>query len=99
MLGFDNQHDRAALCLPDSPSQSLGSPANSAINQQHIWQHVSANISKPTPLCQWGIHIQYIHYQEIPSPPPVAEEVDPNNEETWSPWPLDGQSVNVSHWL
>jgi hypothetical protein len=93
MLGFDNQHNRAGSYLPNSPGQSLGSPANS-IAGQHIWQHVGASIPKPTLLCKWSIHVHGIHYQRLPSPPPVAEEVDPNNEDAWKPWPLGDQSVN-----
>lgn len=87
MLGFDNKQGRAGSYLPGNTGHSLGSPANSAVSQQHIWQRVGANISKPTHLCRWSIHVRGVNYERLPSPPPVAEEIDPINEETWIPWP------------
>jgi hypothetical protein len=86
MLGFDQYSERAMSNLPDSPGLNFGSPANYAANQHSTWEH----LPKPTPLCRWSIHAQHAEYERIPSPPSlVPEEVDPNNEKTWTPWPSD----------
>jgi hypothetical protein len=90
MLGFDEYSKRAISNPPDSPSVTLDSPANYAVNQHNTQEHRDTHLPKPTPLCRWSIHVHDISYERIPSPPPlVPEEVDPNDEKTWTRWPGD----------
>jgi hypothetical protein len=100
MLGFDDYLKNAISNLPDSPGLASGSPTNHAANRHNTWKHQETHIPILTPMCQWSIHVPHVRYERIPSPPPlVPEEVDPNDEKTWTQWPGDRSITQLAETL
>ncbi len=96
MLGFNEYSGRAILNLPDSPGLVFGGSTTHAAKQHNIWEYQDNNLPKPIPLCRWSIHTKTVSYERIPSPPPlVLENVDPNDEKTWTLWPDNGSIEHV----
>jgi hypothetical protein len=79
MLGFDDLEKQMSN-LPDSPGFNPSSQGYYAATQHVGSEDEHAHLPKLSPLCQWSIHSEYVHYVEFQSPAPdVPEAVDPDN--------------------
>ena len=74
----------------------MNSPTQWTNPRDDVVNHGSSQstLQGPSDLCRWSIHIGYVQYEGIASPPPIPPaHLDLNNEQSWTEWPTSAPEL------
>lgn len=102
ILGFDNYQELATISSPNTPGTNMGtSPCQATPRDNAMNGGIPVDaFQRPSSLCRWSIHIGDMRYERIRSPsPPPLENLNLNDEESWTRWPSSWSSTQFAEKL